>query len=327
MTDRKFHPLADIFPAMEGEPLDVLVADIKEHGLREPITTTEDGLIIDGRNRYFACKIAGIEPSFVIREDDGKLLEWVISKNLARRHLDDRQRADVASKIANMRQGERTDLPTEVGKISRADAAKLLNVTEKSVERASKIHKKGVPELIKAVEAGAVSPTAAANLADKPKRVQRKVLAQGPQAVVEATRGSVKERIGDDPDASQLVESGAVTVGAPRTASSFEAIDAAWRVANPEHRIQFVRKHRERLEFMIGDIKRADKSASATAGVASKQSLSASQKLMVADGAPADLMRQPDDPNQQRCPGCGALYSMVGRVHRCRGDANTAAVS
>jgi hypothetical protein len=34
----------------------------------------------------------------------------VISKNLKRRHLDEGQRAYVAAKIENMRQGERTDL-------------------------------------------------------------------------------------------------------------------------------------------------------------------------------------------------------------------------
>ena len=67
-AEMKPHPYADILPLLEGEAFDALVADIRANGLLEPITLYE-GMILDGRNRWNACKAAGVEPQF--REFDG----------------------------------------------------------------------------------------------------------------------------------------------------------------------------------------------------------------------------------------------------------------
>ena len=83
----EYHPVASLFPLMEGDEFHALVDDIKRNGLIVPITLS-DGLILDGRNRYRACQEAGVEPHY--QEVSGDLNPWshVWSINATRRHLD-----------------------------------------------------------------------------------------------------------------------------------------------------------------------------------------------------------------------------------------------
>jgi ParB-like chromosome segregation protein Spo0J len=153
----EFHPLANLFPLIEGAEFDDLVADIKANGLREEIVLL-DGRILDGRNRYRACVAGGIELRFrdFRPEVDGDPLAYVISKNLKRRHLDDSQRAMVAAAIANMRQGERTDLEPSANlpKVSQPQAAAMLSISERALRAARLVQTRGAPELVHAVERG-----------------------------------------------------------------------------------------------------------------------------------------------------------------------------
>ncbi len=176
MIRRDFHPVADIFPLMQGEEFDRLVADIREHDLREPIWLHQDGRIIDGRNRYRACPIANREPRFqTYIGPDESLVGFVISMNLHRRHLNESQRAMAATRTANLPQGARTDLPQICGK-SQSEAAAAFNVSSRSVQTAQKVKEKGVPGLIKLVDDGVVAVSDAVRVVGLPIAEQDRVI-------------------------------------------------------------------------------------------------------------------------------------------------------
>jgi len=151
----EIHPLCGLFPLMSSAELAALKADIAAHGLREPITLHE-GAIVDGRNRYRACEELGIVPRFEQWDGKGELLDFILSRNLHRRHLNESQRALVAARIANMRQGARTDLEPSANLpevVSQSKAADLLNVSERSLRNA-KVILTEAPDLVPAIEAG-----------------------------------------------------------------------------------------------------------------------------------------------------------------------------
>jgi len=88
---------------------------------------------------------------------------FVVSLNLHLRHLSESQRAMVAAKLANLEQGARTEIEPSANlqKVSRAEAAEKLNVSERTVNAAKKVQTAGIPELQGQVEQGQVSVSAA----------------------------------------------------------------------------------------------------------------------------------------------------------------------
>lgn len=181
----KYHPLADVFPLIEGAEFDALVADVAKQGLLEAIVTL-DGNILDGRNRYRACVAAGVEPHFEVFEGADPVA-FVVSKNVARRHLDESQRAIAAAKIANIQHGgDRSKRP--IGHLKQQEASDLLNVGDRSIRRAREVLNEGTPELVKAVEAGRVSVSAAADVATLPKVEQTEIVAKGEKEILEAAK-------------------------------------------------------------------------------------------------------------------------------------------
>src|SRR5262245_25368360 len=190
-ADLKVHPLVvGLFDPMEGRDFDELVADIKKNDQREPIVLFEDH-ILDGYNRYRACQRLGVVPNFTAYMGDDPVA-YAVSLNLHRRHLDETARARVAAILVTRKRGDNQHSP--IGGTSQAEAAKLLGVSKRAVERACEVRNHGVPELDDAVKRGEASISAAAVVASLPEDEQRKVLADGAMAVAAKAKAIREER-------------------------------------------------------------------------------------------------------------------------------------
>lgn len=199
----EFHPVADIFPLMTGEEFEALKADIAANGLREPIWLHSDGRIIDGRNRYRACCETGAGTRFRTWDGQGTLVDFVVSLNLHRRHLSESQRAMVAARLANGSHGgdRRSDQVANWQLVSQLQAAELLGVSERSLSRANAVRSQGRPEVVQAVEQGALPVSVAAGLVREQPEFQEQVVQRVQEgmkpadAIRETRRAVVKAQV------------------------------------------------------------------------------------------------------------------------------------
>jgi N6-adenosine-specific RNA methylase IME4 len=171
----KPHPYADILPLLEGEPFDALVADIRANGLLEPIKIHE-GMILDGRNRWNACKAAGVEPRFLEFDGDDPLA-FVLSLNVRRRHLSESQRGMVVSKLEILKHGgDRKGGQDANLHLDRGTLASLLNVSTRTAASARAVRDHATPELIRAVEQDSIAVSVAAGLTTAPAAIQKRAV-------------------------------------------------------------------------------------------------------------------------------------------------------
>lgn len=187
---KNHHAYANLFPMLGDAELATLAKDIKENGQQDPIVLL-DGEILDGRNRQRACEIAEVAPMYVNFDGDDPLA-FVVSHNLHRRHLTESQRGMVAGKLAQLKDGQRSDrvgVSIDTPKIpSRAEAGKLLNVGESTVSRSRKILAEGSPELVSAVESGEIAVGPAHHVASLPHEEQAELVGKGKQAITDKAK-------------------------------------------------------------------------------------------------------------------------------------------
>lgn len=165
----EFHPVANLFPLLNDDDLNELTESIKANGQREPITLHPDGRIIDGRNRYLACRKLNMQPKTVTYTgmgDTAALIAYVTDTNLHRRHLTSSQKAMVAAKATDILEAERSAAhermesgnPSEIIRKGRATerVASAFKTNSRYVEKAEKLIDEQ-PELAAQVESGTLT--------------------------------------------------------------------------------------------------------------------------------------------------------------------------
>jgi len=156
----EYHEYANLFPMISSN-IKAIAKSMAEGGFnsKTPIILYQ-GKILDGRHRYEATLLAGIEPITEIYDGDDPL-KFVVDNNLNRYHLDESQRLVVASKLANMPLGgaiyRSANLPTEtpetLPQVTQEQAAEMMNVSVRGIGMIKAIERQA-PELIERIERG-----------------------------------------------------------------------------------------------------------------------------------------------------------------------------
>ncbi len=205
MIPYEFHPLSKSLPLMHGPEFDELVEDIRKNGQLVPIGIFE-GKILDGRNRFLACKRLKLQGKFE-RVTPRNARAYVTSMNVYRRQLTREQKQHhlmllIASQddlgLTNTEIAQAVAVSQDTVKRAKRKKggktplfAPIVNEKRKNGENEETEHTESVEEV---VDTNGVSiPLAARPYWDR-KTEAKQVLAQ-----ISAARGKVKKLMPDDP--------------------------------------------------------------------------------------------------------------------------------
>ena len=186
MKNLQPHFYATYFPMIIGDERRDLEISLRANGLRDPIVIY-DGKILDGRNRFEIGKKVTALHFAEFKGTDDEALKFVFDKNVARRHLDESQRAMIAAELVTTVRGSNQHSSLEG--CSQSRAAQLTGIGLETVKRGCVVKQKGCPELIEAVKSGTVAVSRAAQLAiENNPHIQKLVVEKGVDAVNYMTR-------------------------------------------------------------------------------------------------------------------------------------------
>jgi ParB-like chromosome segregation protein Spo0J len=207
----RVHPVAAMFPMLEGAAYEELKKSIADHGQQEPIIVTMDDVLIDGRNRVKALHELGRSAVFQLFNQVSRLPveEFILVKNLFRRHLTDDQRMMITTQVMLQQEAEAARARQRDNKGGRGKKApknltanstqglREPTVTEKIAATAKTTdHQarqavavaKHAPELVEPVKSGEVSLKAAAKVAQSRHQPAKRAEPHQPEGHFDADR-------------------------------------------------------------------------------------------------------------------------------------------
>jgi ParB-like chromosome segregation protein Spo0J len=162
-----------LIPHLSEGVFNLLEQNILKEGIRDPIVVYNN-IIIDGHNRYKIAQKHNLKFKTVDREfnsiDEVKI--WILENQAGRRNLNESQRALLGAKLSKTeigsnqytKEGTQGCVPS-----SQSEAARVVNVSQRSISSAKKILVNANPEIIKAIELGKLSLYAAEKEINKTK--------------------------------------------------------------------------------------------------------------------------------------------------------------
>jgi hypothetical protein len=189
------HPACSAWPEMALSDLRDLANDIEANGLRDPVTLTPDGQLLDGRNRTLAALIAGVDPVATAVVHHGDPWVFSLSRNKHRRHMTEAALALVAAMLATRPLGANQHEGAYKKAPSVKEAAAAAGIPKTAVEAAKVVLQSGTSEEIFSVRSGKKKLTPTANaIRDR----NRGPVSSSPKSVKEPSSGDPIEVVAND---------------------------------------------------------------------------------------------------------------------------------
>jgi len=173
-----------------------------------PVTVSQDTVLVEGHTRYLAAQRAGLNKIAVVYkhfDSEQQMIEYAYNQQLHRRNLSEQQIFETYKRLREM--------TNEDGKKAKTDVqiAEELNVSPRQIAKMKEVERKASPEIVEAFSEGTISLNQAYNQmkeelkpAEEKIEVQEAVPAETPGTKIAKTPAKPKKEPAEKPNVEKL---------------------------------------------------------------------------------------------------------------------------